>query len=213
MKWKRKKTCFATKWFLLWIGLKCAQRSTNLFLEVLPGHDIVSKSNTIISKKLFFVNHRDCLEKKKDELALPRTSMLCFCQTISPIFSHVDKFMEVTTRPKFPWIIGFNVCTKKCFTSPKKMVAFFFIELCPKGHYHVFQANPNQKRYFPHVDWKFKFLLRNLTLLFVFGKNKALLFEKKMCCYCWRWFCLKRHHFNQTKRLFNKLSTGSVIFF
>ena len=54
---EKKKTFFATKGFLLWIGLQCAQRSTNL-LEVLPGHDIVSKSNTIMNfislKKTFF---------------------------------------------------------------------------------------------------------------------------------------------------------------
>ena len=108
----------------------------------------------------------------------------------------------------------FNVLRKKYFTPlafQKNDCVVFCGELCPKGQYHAFQTNPNQKHHFPHVAWKVKFLLRNLTLLFVFGKNKALLLDAT--CYCWRWFCLKRPHFSETKRLFNKLFTGSIIFF
>ena len=71
---------------------------------------------------------------------------------------------------------------KKYVTSfQKKWLRCFFLfgkkrwELCPKRHYHLFQANPNQNTLFsPHVEWKFKFLLQKLNVAICVWKNKAL---------------------------------------
>ena len=109
------------------------------------------------SEKIFFVSFGNFRKYNIVPIFLFKTFQLRIqaAAQIPPIFFHMWTSlwtgMDVITRAKFPFTIIFNV-----FVEKKKMIALLLSISCVSG-------KPKPKTLFsPHVEWKVKFLLRNL---------------------------------------------------